>query len=147
MEKQNKNKAIFIKVIYAGKRHSINEIFSQFYVIDVDNNITTSLSFTNLKKSFGIGCIYEIEQSSKTKYILSPDKFILKHPDKDLITEYSIAHNAAVQAEKSIKEHKRLITQNPTIEIICKPLKTIYRKLPRQQKQALLAYLIQIITN
>lgn len=143
---EEKDKTL-ITVVYCGKRQSINEIFHQFYILNKEGNLTDSLSFTKMKDRFILGGIYCIKQSGKTTYFLSSDKYIQQFPDKEEVIKWSIKQNAAIHGEKILKEEKKLLAVNPTIEHICKPLRLIVRNMTINQRQALLAYIINILTH
>ena len=142
-----------IKVIYTGKRISQknDKIFESFFLMNGDKISDKSLGFDKLKPTFGIGCIYEINQKSETSFHINNDNFVGRYDkteeQKKIIMDYSIKNKAVIEASYQKNRIKKIIEINPIIEEICKPLKDKYYSMTTAERQALLAYIIQILTR
>lgn len=64
-----------------------------------------------------------------------------------MVTQWSTMHWAAINSETEAKRIKKLTSENPTIENMLKPLREASKNLTRNERGALLAYIIQILTK
>lgn len=139
-----------MEVLYAGKRlNQSDKLFDRFFIVE-KGVLDERLEFSDINHTFSVGCVYKITKFPDNKYIVSNREFLYRYEDteeqKNVITKFSLEHNAAKEAFKMNKMIKNLTSKNPTIEHLIKPLKEINHTLTRQQKQALLAYLIKLLT-
>ena len=133
-----------IKVIYAGQRIDINnKPYHQFYYYDTNE----SIRFSKIPLSYKVGCEYNIDKVNETKYILTAIEFIREHTIEKLVTEYTIEDIQAKTFISTQKDIKKITSRNHLIIRVCKPLNDIYNNGTKAQKQALLAYVIELITK
>lgn len=143
-----------LSVLYAGKRlNGREELYELFFIIDDKDNITSEkLMFGKLKPTFSVGCVYDIIQNNENSFSFTKDnkwsgvKYRYEK-QKDLITEYSLLHKAAIESVSINNRIKKMTSENPAIENLLKPLKAVYNNLSMIEKQTLLAYIIQILTR
>ncbi len=138
-----------------------NTLFDQFKQVDKHGSFVpdkTEIGFSKCKKTFNVGCIYKVRQVGDDRYQVEGSKFAERWDDvgeyhnfkkerKDSVTKWSSMHWAAINSMDSARKIKKLTSKNPTIENILEPLKEAAKYMTRDERKALLAYMIQILTK
>lgn len=135
-----------VQVVYAGLRSRDDNFTDLFYLVE-NGIIGNRLSFGKLKKNkFVIGCIYEISQTDKETFIVNAKEFKGQLKDESQIIEFRVLNTAAEESLYQKNRIQKIKQDNPMLEEIVKPLKEVYSELSRKERQALLSYLIEMIT-